>query len=220
VYKFKNSLMALLGVITLIVITTVLMPHIGYGSSGTTANAPSSQTQNVNVVNTPTVNAQQSGTWNVGINGTPTVRLDAANNTVKIDAATPVSVRDVDNPARQPFADATSVSVEDGQFSGSGTLAPVPSGKILVLEQISVVARLTGQKLLAARIEGPSGLRYYLMPNDQGTDVFGRNVFITSQHVRLYFTAGQQVSCTAERSGTAGPAVADFSVSGYFVDEL
>src|SRR5260370_37319893 len=54
--------MALIGVVTLIVVTTVLMPHMGYGSSGTGSNAPTSQTQNVNVVNTPAGNAQQSGT--------------------------------------------------------------------------------------------------------------------------------------------------------------
>src|SRR6266511_3288578 len=121
-YKFKNSLIALIGLVSLITVVTVMTPHIGYGSSGTAAPAPS--TQNVNVVKsqqdgawnvglasgsnvgiagTPTVNAQQSGTWSVGINGTPTMGIDAANNTVKIDTASPVPARDVDNPARQHF---------------------------------------------------------------------------------------------------------------------
>ncbi len=58
-YKFKNSLIALIGLVSLITVVTVMTPHIGYGSSGTAAPAPS--TQNVNVVNTPTVKSQQDG---------------------------------------------------------------------------------------------------------------------------------------------------------------
>jgi hypothetical protein len=83
--------MALMGVLTLVVIITVSMPHIGRGASGT--NAPTTQTQNVNVVNTPTVSAQQSGTWNVGINGTPTVNVASMpNSPLPIIAPTPQTV--------------------------------------------------------------------------------------------------------------------------------
>jgi hypothetical protein len=72
-HKLKNSLIALGGLAALAVTMTLVMPLIGLGSSA--PSAPTSQTQNVNVVNTPTVSAQQSGTWNVGINGTPTVNV-------------------------------------------------------------------------------------------------------------------------------------------------
>jgi len=239
VYKFKKSLVALIGLASLMTVGTVVMPHTGYGSGGAaTSSAPTAQTQNVNVVNTPTVKSQQDGAWivglasgsNIGISGTPsvnvantpTVGIDPASNGVQVgnDSAHPVLVRDVDNSfaSQQPYAESIGVSIDDGQSSGSGSFTPVPQGKILVLEQISLVARLTGQKLVAARIEGPNGLRYYLMPTDQGTDVLGRNVFITSQHGRFYFTAGQQATCTAERNGTAGQAVADCSVSGYLAE--
>ena len=92
-YRFKKSLIALIGVLTLVVIVTVSMPHIGRGASGTGTNAPTSQTQNVNVVNTPTVTAQQSGSWNVGINGTPTVNVgNTTNNPIPIVAAAPQTV--------------------------------------------------------------------------------------------------------------------------------
>ena len=80
-YKFKNSLIAFAGLAALAVVTPLLMPLIGLGSNATGLNAPTSQTQNVNVVNTPTVSAQQNGTWNVGINGTPTVNV-SPNETV------------------------------------------------------------------------------------------------------------------------------------------
>jgi hypothetical protein len=136
-YRFKKSLIALIGVLTLVVIVNVSMPHIGRGASG--ANAPASQTQNVNVVNTPSVNAQQSGTWNVGISGTPvvgldagnnTVKFDAVNNTVKVDPTNPLSIRDVDNPARQPFRKSVFVSFPDGAtFAAINPGINPPAGK-------------------------------------------------------------------------------------------
>ncbi len=113
-YRFKNSLIGLIGLLTLMVIITVTVPHIGRGAIGNGNNAPTSQTQNVNVVNTPAVNAQQSGTWNVGINGTPTVGFNSSANTVKIDPATTLAIRDADNAARQPFHAAANVNIPDG----------------------------------------------------------------------------------------------------------
>ena len=127
-HKFRKSFIALIGVLLLFGIATVTRPHIGRGASGMTSSAPTSQTQNVNVVNTPTVSAQQSGTWNVGINGTPAVSvanfpsttnvgIDTSANTVRIDTANPLPVRDADNPARQPFMVFLEVGMADGEGS-------------------------------------------------------------------------------------------------------
>ena len=223
-YKFKNALVGLLGLLTLVVTTTVTMPHIGRGAVGNTNNGPTSQTQNVNVVNTPGVNAQQSGTWNVGINGTPSVNVANLPTTQVVQVGNqpnnPVFVRDVDNPTRQLFIGSTGTLINDGQSVGITNITIVPTGKVLVLEQISVDARFTGQKLVSASIfsEDQLNATHYLVPNDAGTDSFGRNVFIAGQHVRMYFTQGQPVSCRAERNGTAGQADVFFSMSGYFVD--
>jgi len=85
--KLKNSLIALAGLTALALITSLLIPLVGLGSNAPGGNAPTSQTQNVNVVNTPTVAAQQSGTWNVAIDGTPTVNL-AAGSSVNIGTPT------------------------------------------------------------------------------------------------------------------------------------
>src|SRR5438034_7830962 len=84
-YKFKNSLIAFAGLAALAVVTPLLMPLVGLGSNAAGSNAPTSQTQNVNVVNTPTVNAQQTGTWNVGINGTPTVSVSPFETVLAYD---------------------------------------------------------------------------------------------------------------------------------------
>jgi hypothetical protein len=143
-YRFKSSLFGLLGVLTLVALVTVAMPNRGAGGTG--SSAPTSQTQNVNVVNTPTVSAQQSGPWNVGINGTPTVAvtnfpdttnvgIDPAANTVKIDATNPLPVHDVDNPARHPFAAACTINNNVGNPC---TMTLVPPGKRLVIEMFQL----------------------------------------------------------------------------------
>jgi hypothetical protein len=175
-YRFKKSLVALMGVLTLGVIITVSMPHIGRGASEASSSAPTNQTQNVNVVNTPSVNALQSGPWNVGISGTPTVsvsnfpatsnvsisgtpvvaldagnntvKFDAVNSTVKVDTSNPLLVRDVDNGARQSFRKSVFVSLADGStFAAINPGITPPAGKRLVLEAISVGGNIpSGQK--------------------------------------------------------------------------
>jgi hypothetical protein len=224
-YKFRKSLITLIGVVSLMTVVTVVVPHTGYGSNGTAAPAPS--TQNVNVVNTPTVNAQQSGTWSVNINGTPvvgldaannTVRFDAVNNTVKIDAATPVMVRDIDNPARQPFQASTSIVLPFGQTQGSRSVTTVPAGKVLVIEDISADGRLDGNDKLLSLAIFTGGASYYLHPNDEGIDELGRRVYSASQHVRLYVPAGEAVTGFAERNPATGQPGVNFSVFGYYVD--
>jgi hypothetical protein len=52
--------------------------------TNTTAN-PVPVTGQVNINTLPAVDAKQSGAWNVGIAGTPTVKLDATDNTVRLD---------------------------------------------------------------------------------------------------------------------------------------
>jgi len=251
-YRFKNSLIALIGLVALMTAATMLMPHVGYGSGGTaTTNAPATQTQNVKVVNTSsepvpiqgnatvsgTVQAAQSGTWNVGINGTPivgldagnntvkfdavnnTVKFDAVNNTVKIDPAAPVLVRDVDNPARQPFEGSAFFALPFGQSQVFKPITTVPAGKVLVIEEVSAAARLSANDRLVTFAIYSSGPFHYLLPNDEGTDDSGRHVFTVSQHVRFYFTEGMQVSCFVERTDTATQPGIDLSVFGYFVDK-
>jgi len=248
-HRFKKSIVALIGLVTLIVITTVLMPHTGYGSSATSTNAPSIQTQNVKVVNTAsesvpiqgtatvngTVQAQQNGTWNVGINGTPvvgldagnnTVKFDAVNNTVKIDSASPLPMRDVENPARQPFqADAPSTGeFPDGMFVTLPMITTIPAGKRLVIEQVSVSgAMIKGQRMVTAGLHisnSGNNVQHFLTVTPQGSGGCCRDVFIASQQVRLYADPGTIVSGFATRDVNTGfaSAAVSFSISGYLVD--
>src|SRR5258705_4017509 len=248
-YRFKNSVVALLGLVTLIVLTTVLLPHTGYGSNGTSSNAPSTQTQNVKVVNTGTesvpiqgtatvngtVQTQQNGIWNVGINGTPvvgldagnnTVKFDAVNNTVKIDSASPLPMRDVENPARQPFqADVPSAGeFPDGMFVTLPMITTIPAGKRLVIEQVSVLgAMIKGQRMVTTGLHinnGGNNVQHFLAITPQGSGGCCRDVFVASQQVRLYADPGTIVYGFASRDVNTGfaNAAVSFSISGYLVD--
>ena|SRR5215510_6507653 len=220
-YKFKKSLMALIGLVSLVAITTVIAPHLGYGSSAATA-APTSQAQNVNVVNTPSVNAQQNGTWNVGITGTPVVALAAPNNIVKIGNTDPLPVRDVDNPARQPFEASTGVIINNLNPTGVRDITTVPQGKTLVIEHISIDGRLTNQSLISAWVtwqaQASFGIPHFLTFADRGADSSGQEVFGAGQQVRLYFKEGVTVLVAAERNSTVGQANVSFQLSGYLLD--
>jgi hypothetical protein len=241
-YKFKNSMIALIGLIFLTAVVSVVLPR-----EGTAAPAPS--TQNVNVVNTPTVNAQQSGPWSVGINGTPTVnalqngswsvdingtpvvgldagnntvKFDAVNNTVKIDPATPVPFRDVENPARQIYQNTRTINLGDGTAGTNIFFSPVPAGKRLVIEFVSVNGHVpSGQAWQMAQIGVThfSTFYYDIEVKPHGPSPFaGGDQFGGSQQVRLYCDAGETPSFFAQRSASAGEASIVMNISGYFVD--
>lgn len=241
-YKFRNSLIALFGILALIPIATMTMPHVGRGASGTSSSAPTSQTQNVNVVNTPTVNAQQSGAWNVGINGTPTVNLnsgtivgisgtpvvgldasnntvkfDAVNNTVKIDPATPVLVRDVDNPARQPFQASIDTDWPAGFIVKTTTLLTVPVGKRAVIEYATFyIAPSAGSKIQFAELGTTVG------GNPASFDFVGTpitSIGVVAQPLRLYADAGTNiVGIVGLDSTSTGGGEIKISISGYLVN--
>jgi hypothetical protein len=68
-----------------IVVISIALPIFGVRSGSTVPNAPTNQTQSVNVVNTPTVDAVQTGTWSVGITGTPSVNVNASQTELAYD---------------------------------------------------------------------------------------------------------------------------------------
>jgi len=200
-FQFKKSLIGLIGVLTLVAIATIGRPHTGLGANGSGIGAAASQTQNVNVVNTPTVG------------------LDAGHNTVKIDTSNPVLVRDVDNPARQPFEGTAFLVPPFGQTQTTEHITTVPAGKVLIIEHVSADALLAGNDRLVSLAIYGAGPLHYVVPNDVGTDSLGRHRFSVSQQVRFYFTEGMQVVCFAERADPNSQQGISVSVFGYFVDK-
>lgn len=202
-YKFTRSLIALTGLLALVGIATLGTPHHGRSASGTSSSAPTSQTQNVNVVNAPTVNAQQSGLWNVGINGTPTVEvanfpattnvgIDPLSNTVKVDTTNPLPVRDVDNAVRQPFAAACTIQNNNGFPC---TVTVVPPGKRLVIEMFQVNQQNVAPELVVVTNNTPITYRF----------------FAPNQLVRIYADPGI-IQVQSVPMGTVAV------ISGYLVD--
>jgi hypothetical protein len=230
-YRFKKSLIALMGVLTLVVIVTVATPHLGRGASGSGTNAPTTQTQNVKVVNTTgepvpiqgMVSPVTGTVWNVGVTGTPNVAIDGSANTVKIDTTNPLPVRDVDNPARQPFRRSISITLPEGlTFTATNPVINPPAGKRLVIDAISVSGNI------------PSGQKYTCsldLRNEFGDVVFDLNVPLTLQATfgpfdtyqgnttsRVYLDPSDNVAFDVFRTSAASVATIRVSFSGYFVD--
>jgi len=233
-YEFKRSALALVGVLILVGIAIISKPHTSRGASGTGSNAPTSQTQNVNVVNTPAVNAQQTGAWNVGINGTPSisvanfpatsnVAIDGSANTVKVDTTNPIPVRDVDNPARQPFRTSVFVSLADGStLAGTNPGLTPPAGKVLVIEQISINGNAPSGQKFACVLDVTDNFAQVLLDQAipltlQGT--FGPvDTFQGNLPTRMYLQPSDNIAFNVFRTSGTGTAGVRVSFSGHFVD--
>jgi hypothetical protein len=92
------------------------------------------ETKNAAAANEKTVDARQSGDWTVGI--------DPSKNTVKLANTpdNPLSVKVENTAVRKPFQARVFVTPQGTGFS-SGTL-PIPAGKRLVIENVSVIGRV------------------------------------------------------------------------------
>ena len=152
-----------------------------------------------------------------------------SNVNVVNTTASPVPVRDVDNPARQPFqAEVVGGFADGASTTGDVTITTVPAGKLLIIEHVSVFgAMLPGQKMVRARLiirwSTPGGslvIRPPLVIRPQGSNADGtRDYFVASEPVRFYAGDGL-VSWEAERDSVAGANLAgiDINCDGYFVD--
>jgi len=202
----------------------------------------------VTVMNTPlpvqgTVSASQSGTWNVGINGTPTVNVSslpaiqfASGNTVGIngpvqvgnDAANPAVVRDVDNPARQPFQKLICVAFGN-EANNCGALVngfTVQAGRRLVIEQVSGSCELeSGTVLVSVALGTQVGsldvVAHFLPlpppPTPTPTVVYSSSF----NHVtRIYADPGSGVGINSGQflGSTGTDAVCRLALSGYLLN--
>jgi len=131
-------------------------------------------------------------------------------------------VRDVDQPARQPFATTELFSFSD---VGITHLVTVPPNKRLVIEAVSYRGSvLSGQRLQVffEVTTGGNTVIDYLVPTfvssfkDLG---LVRDLFSDAHPTRLYADPGTDVVCLAERFGTtSGNGKVSASITGHFVD--
>ena len=176
--------------------TIILLALVCFALSSATQGAPSPT--NVNVVNTPSVNV---------INTT----------------ASPVLVRDVDNPARQPFhAHVTGGFADGASTTGPITITTVPAGKLLVIEHVSAFGRMLPFEKMVRFTIRYGIFSHSVVCTPQGSSADGsRDYFVASQLVRMDFShPGEAVSVLGERDSNLGenPSSVTFTISGYFVD--
>jgi hypothetical protein len=190
-------------------------------SAPVTQAAPTSSTQ--------TVNAQQSGAWTVGI--------DPARNTVQLPNTTsdPLPVKVVgSNPARRPFQKRIIVQPLGTGFQTA--FMPIPAGKRLVIENISVISRCAdGQKMEinyftymdngdSTSTDSIAYITFHRVAlTDQGT--FDGMAIATANHKVLVFADEQignnhyQVGFQARLNGAPTiPSQAQITFSGYLED--
>src|SRR5436190_65074 len=145
-----------------------LYPMVQAG--GQSRPSPTPTAQDVNVVNTPNVNV-----------------VNTPDN--------PMPVRDVDNPARQPFqAEAVGGFADGASTTDDIPITTVPAGKLLVIEHVSVFgAMLPGQRMVSGTLlhEGGhiSGLAHdHLTIDPQGSNAAGSRDYFVANYVsvRLY----------------------------------
>jgi hypothetical protein len=212
--KFKNHFIVALAL-------GVLIGSLVLGGALAGHAAPDLPPQNVNVVNTTSnpVPTQAVGTTsvagNVSVVNQPTVKI--GNN-----AATPVLVRDLDNPARHPFQFYATFSKTGGNFLTDNQIA-VPAGKRLVIETVTVQAYVpAGQKLLAQinMVGGGTFAQHNILLTPQGGFDFNLlDYFAATESVRLYADQGSAVPFSLTRSSSdANLWGGSYTVSGYLID--
>ena len=168
---------------------------------GQSRPSPTPSTQDVNVVNTPNVNVVST-------------------------TASPVLVRDVDNPTAQPFQAQVMGGFADGaSTTGDILITTVPAGKRLVIEHFSAFASMAidqnvvrvGQEVW---IDPFSTVILQYRWDTQGHNADGSSAyFVASESVRFYAYPGP-IKVFAERDSFAGanPNSVTFTISGYLVN--
>jgi hypothetical protein len=172
------------------------------------ANTPLSVqgTVTANISGTPTISARQSGGWNVGI------------------------VRDLENPARQPFQTQVALQTFDtatgAVFSLTRPIVTVPAGKELVIEMVTANVEIQtafannpnfsfGGKVRYFELGSTGGgvsVTNYFAPTMMGPNEFGFSNFAFSQPTRIYADPQTTVSMTVGALGHI-----DLTISGHLV---
>jgi hypothetical protein len=143
-------------------------------------------------------------------NGTPALPLGVAS---------PLLVRDLDNPARQPFQ----ATVEAPPGTPSGTLIPivtVPAGKILVLEFISGLINVPTNSLATTVLliqEGVAPVFHHrVLLTKIGAASSTIDAYGVFQPFRMYVKSSQAISLAILNSDTT----ITLNITGHYVDKL
>ena len=190
----KNSLLAFVGILGLIVVIALMTPTPGRGQ-GSSGNAPPAQ--NVNVVNTPSVNVVNS-------------------------ASSPALVRDVGVPVRTPVQIPVNVFMQFGETALLRDVYTVPEGKRLVIEHVSLLTDTLGpgnavRGSLSTLFQGESSSHHFDVRAQ--TPVAGP-LFVVNHPMLAFADPGTRVQMEASIEQAVGSGSGGFSafrgtLSGY-----
>ena len=159
---------------------------------------------NVKVINTPSEPVPVAGTVNV-----------------ENLSSRPLSVRDVDNPARRAVQATASCGLESSELSCTATIFSVPANKRLVIEyfserilvpegqvaRVGILTKLASDELVLHAVYTPAS-EFSL----------GLGSIWTGQQVKIYADAETEVLVRGSRSSSSGQAAFFFTISGHLVD--
>ena len=219
--KYTNLVLAGFSVALLVVTWNLVVGNTTVRAAG---SAP------VMVTNTPLpVTAAQSGTWNVNLSNTPAVNI---SNTPTVALSAGTSLRDADNPARQPFQANSTVQLAPGADTATN-FVPISGSKELVIEYVSGFGEIpigesltnvsvcTSQRGSTPPNQSPPEVCHFFIPTVTGSYNGTVNNNVISAQTRIYGDACDFpcfVRVQANRNGTNGSGDFHFSISGYFVD--
>jgi hypothetical protein len=135
-----------------------------------------------------------------------------------LGVASPLLVRDLDNPARQPINAGTECNLLEGC---TAFIFTVPSGKRLVIEYVSIDADMPVGQVTLFSIETTAGgkqLIHRLPQTPPAVKFGGEGRANMGQQVRLYADPGTRVVVNGIRNELVGGWVYNFTLSGYLVD--
>ena len=144
----------------------------------------------------------------------------AVQGTVQTSLVGTVSIKDVDHPARQPFADIKAISFDDGEAQDTTEFDPVPAGKRLVIETVPLRAQAAaGQIWDVMMFVTTNGLSIAHTLELSTFQTLGDiDIRTATLPVRFYADPGTQVTVHAHRNyGTVGLAGVNITVSGHYV---
>ena len=190
----SRHLYAVIGLVTILSAISLSSSHL---------RKTPTQTQNVNVVNTP----------NVNVSSLPAVQMGSgANIRINNTAATPVPVDE--DASHSPIRVSGTVPISDGQLSGSiADVYDVPSGYVLIIQAVYGYATLpAGQKVVAASVAG------FPVPfTDRGSSNSTEYADGSTTQIGYLLSPGTSVDFSATRSDSSSSPAITVGFIGYLV---
>lgn len=227
--RFRNCLFAAVGFLALVGLLVLTGSNTGHSDNPDDVRVINRLSEPVPIVGVARVFGS------VAIANTPTVGLDPSRNQVQV--ANSVMIRNLDEPASNPFLEQLNITVPDQAYTASASLL-LPAGKEFAIEYISAnAAAPAGQTVGLIEVgiidmnspkQGPETTpSFSLAPFRQGVLGGGSNtpfdLFVANQLTKIYAGGGDTLTITVHRAGDSsgqGAITARVTLSGYCIIDM